>query len=92
MSSVSSWRTRASIVVADRPDLLDPQPGGVGKLPVEVALAGIDEAGVAAAHGDDHVGGCHDVVAQRLGELFDRSRPISERVGKASARLRDWCD
>ena len=36
-------------VVDDRPDFLDCLTGGVGEFPVEVALAGVDGAGVAAA-------------------------------------------
>jgi hypothetical protein len=34
-------------LVADGPDLLDGEPGRVGEIPVEVALAGEDGAGVA---------------------------------------------
>ena len=40
-------------VVADVADGLDGLAGGVGDVPVLVALAGEDGAGVAAAHGDD---------------------------------------
>jgi hypothetical protein len=36
---------------------------------VEVALAGVDGAGVAAAHGDDDVGCFDGVCAERLGLL-----------------------
>ena len=43
-------------LVADGADLLDWLAGGVVQLPVEVALARVDGAGIAAAHGDDRVG------------------------------------
>src|SRR5438128_2557999 len=41
--------------VADHADHLDRLAGRVGELPVLVAFAGEDRAGVAAAHGDDDV-------------------------------------
>ena len=44
-------------LVADLADGVDALAGGVVELPVLVALAGEDRAGVAAAHGDHHVGG-----------------------------------
>src|SRR6476659_1249957 len=44
--------------------------GRVLELPVLVALARIDRAGVAAAHRDHHVRGAHGLVRQRLGELL----------------------
>ncbi len=43
---------------------------GSGEVPVEVALAGVDRAGVPAAHGDHHVRGMDHVVGERLGELL----------------------
>src|SRR5690606_33368956 len=43
--------------------------GGVVELPVEVALAGVVRAGVAAAHGDHDVGGLDGVAGERLGKL-----------------------
>src|SRR5664279_2228902 len=55
-------------VVADRPYHLDGLARGVGDLPVFVAFAREDRAGVTATHGDDHVGGVHDVVGQWFGE------------------------
>ena len=55
--------------IADRPDGGQVQAGRVGEVPVEVALAGIDRAGVAAAHGDHDVGGLDFAGGQRLGEL-----------------------
>ena len=56
-------------VVADRADGIDGLAGGVGQFPVLVSLAGEDGAGVAAAHGDDDVGGLHDLVGPGFGEL-----------------------
>ncbi|CDZ91523.1 hypothetical protein RHRU231_840052 [Rhodococcus ruber] len=56
-------------VVTDGADDLEGLPVRVGDGPVEVALAGVDRAGVAAAHGDDHVRGGDDVVGERFGEL-----------------------
>src|SRR5688572_25298762 len=48
-------------LVADRPDLFDRQPSGVGYLPIEIALAGVERAGITAAHGDDDSGGLDDL-------------------------------
>lgn len=44
-------------LVADGADIVDGLAGGVVQGPVEVPRAGEDRAGVAAAHGDDDVGG-----------------------------------
>ena len=44
--------------------------GGIVDLPVEIALAGVDRAGVTAAHRDHDVGGLHDFVGERLRELL----------------------
>lgn len=44
--------------------------GGVLDGPVEVVLAGVEGAGVAAAHGDNVVGGADDVVGEGLGEVL----------------------
>ena len=41
--------------------------GGVVELPVLVAFARVDGAGVAAAHGDHDVGGLHGGVVELLG-------------------------
>src|SRR5690606_20480635 len=41
--------------VADGPHRLDPLACGVGQVPVQVALAWEERAGVAAPHGDHHV-------------------------------------
>jgi hypothetical protein len=59
-------------VVDDGADRLDGQAGGVLELPVEVALAGIDGAGITAAHGDHDVGGLGVAVSTELGELPGR--------------------
>ena len=56
-------------VFADRADNLERLICRVGDLPVLIALARIDRAGVAATHRDDHISGLHDDVGQRLGEL-----------------------
>jgi hypothetical protein len=57
---VGDERTDAGVdVVADAPDDLERLAGGVVELPVEVALAGEDRAGIAAAHRDDDVAGLH---------------------------------
>src|SRR5580693_4753093 len=56
-------------VVADRADGGEAESSGIGKIPVEVAPAGVHGAGVAAAHGDDDIGGPDLVAGQRLGEL-----------------------
>ena len=72
------WSTPASTwagqhpafdLVADGPDGVDALAGGVVELPVLVALAGEERAGVAAAHGDDDVGGPDDLVGPGLGVL-----------------------
>ena len=62
--------TRPSISSRIRPDGLEVLAGRVLEDPVLVALARIDRAGVAAAHRDHDVGGLHDLVGERLGELF----------------------
>ena len=66
-------------LVADRADGSMPLPGGVVELPVQVALAGIERAGVAAAHGDDDVGGLDGGVVELLGmgAVGVRSMPSS---------------
>src|SRR5262249_37472847 len=56
-------------VLADVSHVGDVAAGWVGDVPVLVAFAGEDRAGVAAAHGDDHVGGPDDFVGPRFGEL-----------------------
>src|SRR5215217_1490276 len=59
----------ASDVVANSPDAVEIGVGGVVDIPVLVAFAGVDRAGV-AAHRDHGVGGLHDLVGHRLGELL----------------------
>src|SRR5918993_4631285 len=54
-------------LVADRADCVDALACGVGELPVEVALAGEDRAGVTAAHRDDDYGGLDGVGGAQLG-------------------------
>src|SRR4029453_17988392 len=55
-------------VVADAAHHLDRLAGRVLELPVLVPLAGVDRAGVAAAHGDHRIGGLDELVGQRLWE------------------------
>jgi len=62
-------------IVADGADGGDVESGRVGDVPVEVALAGVDGAGVAAAHGDDDVGGLDLVAGQWLGVLAGQVEP-----------------
>src|SRR5690606_28325554 len=62
-------------LVADGSDVVGGPVGRVGQLPVQVALAGVDGAGVAAAHGDHDVGGADGVVGEGLGELFRQVQP-----------------
>src|SRR5581483_9081439 len=54
-------------VVADCTDNLDGLAGGVGELPVLVALAGKDRAGVTTAHGDDDIAFLGGGVVELLG-------------------------
>src|SRR5699024_1365508 len=57
-------------VVADGADGLGGLAGGVVEVPVEVALAGEDGAGVTAAHGDDYVGGLDRFGSQGVGKFL----------------------
>src|SRR3954452_4677017 len=57
-------------LVADAADRLDVLAGGVLDVPVLVALAGIDRAGVPTAHRDHRVGGADELVGHRLRELL----------------------
>jgi hypothetical protein len=57
-------------VVDDRSDLFDREAGGVGQVPVDVAFAGVDGAGITAAHGDDDIRGPGDLVGEGLGKLL----------------------
>lgn len=56
-------------LVADAAHVLDATALRVGDLPVVVALAGVERAGVATPHGDDHVCAPDDLVGPGLGEL-----------------------
>ena len=56
-------------VVPDRPDGGEVESGGVGQVPVEVAFAGVDGAGVAASHRDHDVGGLDVAGGERFGVL-----------------------
>src|SRR5437588_12089724 len=62
-------------VVDDGSDGLDGAPRRVGQVPVEVVLAWVVGAGVAAAHGDDHVGGSRAVIGEGLGVVAGRVQP-----------------
>ena len=44
-------------------------PDVSSSLPVDVPLAGVDGAGVAATRGDDHIGGSNDLIGPGLGNL-----------------------
>jgi hypothetical protein len=57
-------------LVADRADVIDGLASGVLQLPVQVAPARQDRAGVAAAHRDDHAGCLDGFGGQRLRELL----------------------
>ena len=62
-------------LVADGSYLVDWLAGGIGEIPVQVALARVDRAGVAAAHGDDGVGLADRLVREWLGELLREIDP-----------------
>jgi len=53
-------------LVDDGPDLIDRAAGGVRQLPVEIALARVDGARVAAAHRDNDVGISRHVIGEAL--------------------------
>lgn len=71
-------------LVADATYLLDRLPGGIGKVPVELALPWIDRAGVSTAHRDNHVGTLCHVVKDSLGRSPEIS-PSPRRSMKAAA-------
>ena len=73
----------AADLVADRADGVDAEAGGVVELPVLVALAGEQRAGVTAAHRDDDVGGADDLVGPRLRVLGgDVDADLGHRVDR----------
>src|SRR5690625_357093 len=53
-------------VVSDGAHGVDALPGGVVELPVLVALAGEDRAGIAAPHRDDHVRRSYGIGGEEL--------------------------
>ena len=53
-------------LVTDGPDLIDRSAGGVRQIPVDIALARVDGAGIAAAHRDNHVGLSGHVIGEAL--------------------------
>ena len=52
--------------IPDWPNFGDALASGVVQLPIEIALAGDNRAGVAAAHGHDNIGPAHGLVSPRL--------------------------
>src|SRR6478735_4349188 len=56
----------AADVVANSADRVDAFPCWVFEFPILVTLSGEDRAGIAAAHGDDHVGGMHGFGGEHL--------------------------
>src|SRR5947209_2996096 len=57
-------------LVSNWPDLLKRLSRWIRQVPVEVALARIDRAGIPATHRDDGIRVAHDLIAERLGELL----------------------
>jgi len=53
-------------VVSDGPHLVDRFAGRVGQVPVQVPFARVDRAGVAAAHGDNHLRRPGGLAGERL--------------------------
>jgi hypothetical protein len=49
-------------LIADAADDVEGLACGVGQIPVEVALAGIDGAGISASHGDHDVRGADGLI------------------------------
>ena len=60
---------------------------GVVEGPVLVARAGVEGAGVAAAHGDHHVGGPDDLVGPALGDSPAMSMPTSAMASTAAGLI-----
>src|SRR5207245_8072166 len=63
---IETHRHAAADLVADLADLLDALARGIWKLPIQVSLARVDGAGIAAAHGYDDVRFSHELIRQRL--------------------------
>src|SRR6185437_5338108 len=57
-------------LVPDPPDRLEVLSGRVVEFPVFVPLAGVDRAGIPATHCDHDVSRFHELVGERLRELF----------------------
>src|ERR1035437_588002 len=57
-------------LVADPAHRRERFAGRIFEVPVQVALAWIERAGIAAAHGDDHVRSPDHLVGERLRELL----------------------
>ena len=76
-SSASRARTAPVDLVAYGADLFDRLACGVVERPIHVALAGVEGAGVPAAHGDHDVGGAGRLVRDGLGTSVDMSMPTS---------------
>jgi hypothetical protein len=77
--------------VADQTHLVQRPPGRVVELPVLVALALAERAGIAAASRDHDIGRLHDLVRERLGELLRdfESRASLSLKDRVAARTHD---
>ena len=56
-------------LVPDPAHCLDVLAGGIFEIPILVALARVDRARIATAHGDDHVRLTHERVGERFRNL-----------------------
>lgn len=65
-------------IVADGADGFHIEASRVGQVPVEVALARVDGAGIAASHRDDNVG-CRDLFSDQA--LRDLPRNVEPQLG-----------
>lgn len=85
-------------LIADRADGIDALTGGILEIPIEVSLAGVVGASVAAAHGDDDIGCPHSSVIEALGVRAIRVKVDAEfghridhrridRVGRGTPRV-----
>lgn len=59
------------------------RPTRVGQLPVLVAVAWVERAGVTAAHRDDHVGLLDGTLLEEFGVSFETSMPTSAITSRA---------